>query len=93
MEASNGQSLEDVFKKWEKKGEERRLSGPGYMASLYNEGNQDSQHGRAAWQQRYDVSALPRRRSNRKKHHATREIVRIMKEIYVIMNDPGVLNR
>jgi hypothetical protein len=91
MEASNGQSLEDVFKKWEKKGEERRLSGPGYMASLYNEGNQDSQHGRAAWQQRYDVSALPRRRSNRKKHHATREIVRIMKEIYVIMNDPGVL--
>ncbi|XP_028391170.1 glycerol-3-phosphate acyltransferase 1, mitochondrial-like isoform X2 [Dendronephthya gigantea] len=62
MKASNMNSLEDVFKKWEKKGEERRLNAP-----VKAGGKQDSSTGRAAWQQRFDASALPRRRPNRKK--------------------------
>ena len=86
MKASNGQSLEDVFKKWEKKGEERRLNGPG-NAARYNEGTHiNSQPGRAAWQQRFDSSALPRRRSNRKKHRTTENLVRIMNESYFIIS-------
>ena len=80
MNASNGQSLEDVFKKWEKKGEERRLNSAGNMANSF--GVQVSQHGRAAWQQKFDASALPRRRSNRKKHHVSGESVRTTNEIY-----------
>jgi hypothetical protein len=79
MKASN-ESLEDVYKKWEKKGEERRLNGPGLNTSTAP-CNEDLQPGRTAWQQRFDASALPSRRPIRKKHRATREIVRIMNEI------------
>ena len=79
MTASNGQSLEDVFKKWEKKGEERRLNSAGNMTNSV--GVQDSHYGRAAWQQKFDASALPRRRSNRKKHNVFGEVVRTANEI------------
>ena len=72
MKASNRQSLEDVFKKWEKKGEERRLNVPGN--SIRNNHNEDVQPGRTAWQQRFDASALPKRRPNKKRHRATGEI-------------------
>lgn len=76
MNASSEKSLEDVFKKWEKKGEERRLNALGSSAG-YNAGitNADVKPGRDAWLQRFDTSALPRRRTNRKKHHQAREIV------------------
>ena len=82
MKASNRQSLEDVFRKWEKKGEERRLNVPGN--TIRNNHNEDLQPGRTAWQQRFDASALPKRRSNKKRHRATGEIVRLMNNTYTI---------
>lgn len=81
MKASNGISLEDVFKKWEKKGEERRLNAPANAA-----GKQDLSSGRAAWQHRFDASALPRRRANRKKHHEYDAYVRNVNIFFVYSN-------
>ena len=82
MKASSGQSLEDVFKKWEKKGEERRLNGPRDFAS-YNDMHPGV--GRTAWKQRFDASALPpRRRSSKRKQRCNEVIISV--RIYEIPN-------
>ena len=81
MQTSRGQSLEDVFKKWEKRGEERRLNAPkSYDASYKTTGKHDSLAGTSAWQQRFDSSTLPRRRTNRKKYRVTGQNVRFMND-------------
>ena len=70
MSENGAKSLDDVFKKWEKKGEERRRNPSRSILSNLSNGNGISvlQPGKAAWVRRFDDSAIPRRRSSRRKH-------------------------
>ncbi|XP_046850893.1 glycerol-3-phosphate acyltransferase 1, mitochondrial-like isoform X3 [Xenia sp. Carnegie-2017] len=69
MNASSRESLDDVFKKWEKRGEERRQNGPCRNVNNSDEkfSGYDARLGRSAWQRKFETSSLPRRKPKQKK--------------------------
>lgn len=58
-------SLDDIYKKWEKRGEERRNNPSRSLATGINS---NVQPGRSAWARTFESSALPKRRISRRKN-------------------------
>ena len=71
MSGTSVNSLEDVYKKWEKKGEERRKNPPRNLAPDLSNGGNVVQPGRSAWAQRFEGGGLPKRRTSRRKNQVS----------------------